>query len=864
MNADHFAIVIGLASYPRLGDPPPADLRGPENDADAVFAWLSDANGGALPKDNIRVIRSRDQQSPPNPAPTREDLEETFLWLDGVAAANQTAGKGRKVGTRLYFYVSGHGFSPGFRAGCLLAGNAAERQFSANIFPSAWVDWLRDAEYFSEYILWMDCCMDRQVLTPPAPPPLAPIGGGGGGKTFIAFAAPRPLKAAEKEIPPGSNQWHGVFTWNLLEGLRGAAANQFGLVTAVSLADWLRQSQLGWLDSTDRSNPSVAKEPSIVEKDDSIAFAKGIAPRAFDITLNVSNSTTPTDIRLWSGSPPNAGSPIRIAPGGTLVQLTPGLYLAEGVGLRHGFAVTRSMTIELTEQGDPIRPSNGKFTLQVDPGDPSADITVTQSRFNVVMGGKAQLVCPPLDFGLYQFRVVIGRQIVEKVILLDRDWPPPGVAPGAMVPPLPQITSAAPLPGTRATHEYQQEAARQATVSTSTNEVRVDSGAELMVMSRLNGQAPTGRMPWQGVAILNDQGEVAVNLETQGRHDVQGDPTAVFAVSLPPGAYKLQYPVASGTLFAQSVLLPPGDWRAEAYILYDARDQGARPSVSLLMRKLGADWGTADDVQLQKALVALADERPIQDSLLSDLLAGKSFNPLAAVVSAHLLLLSAESPAGEATVDLRQLDKLIILLRNNIGSDHPDVEALSLRCHDPELHTSKPIRAPPIFERSWELLLKASETRPELIPSDLWKQVHVRVAAPPYLVWCPDATVQAAYTDELAKTLFHQRPSPAVAASAPPSAAERIAHAVEAGIGDIASHALRDIGGAAIATKFDEWLGTPQHAPAPSGVSDQEVARRARDLHVPPAALEVLRQEFGMRSASAQAEPERGVISSEM
>jgi Caspase domain len=869
VNTDHFAIVIGLASYPNLGDPPPANLQSPENDADAVVAWLLDAKGGALPESNIWKIRSRDQDSPPKALPTRDKLEEAFLWLDKVAAANQSAGKGRKVGTRLYFYVSGHGFSPGFRAGCLLAGNAAERQFSANIFPSAWLDWLRDADYFSEYILWMDCCMDRQVLTPPTPPPLTPIGGGGAGRTFIAFAAPRPLKAAEKEIPPDGKQWHGVFTWNLLEGLRGAAANQFGLVTAASLADWIRQAQLGWLDSADRSNASVAKEPSIVEKDDSIVFAKGVAPLTFDITLGISDATTPTDIRLWSGSPPNPGPPITIAPGGTQIQLTPGLYLAEGAGLRQGFAVTRSMTIDLAERGEPVKQPGGKFTLQIDPADASADITVIQGRFNVLMGGKAQLVCPLLDFGLYQFRITIGRQIVEKIILLDRDWPPSGAAPGAVapasdvLPPLPQITSAAPLPGTRATHEYQQEAARS-----STNDVQAGAGAELMVMARWfssGGQAPPGRMPWQDVVVLDASGKVVADLDTQGRHDPNGDPTGVCTLSLGPGAYELRYPVGSDTRFVQSLILPPGNWRAEAYVLYDARDRGSRASVSLLMRKQGASWGTDDDLQLQKALVALADERPIQNLLLSDLLAGKSFNPLAAIVSAHLLVLSAESPADGAKVDLDQLNKLITMLRDNVGSDHPDVEALSQRCPNPELRASKPVRVPPIFERSWELLLDASQDRPELIPSALWKKIHVRAGAPPYLVWCPDSEVQAAYIEELTKSVFHERLSPASATS-PPSSAAKVTHAIQSGLEGLASRAVRGLGriGMKIDARVPDRSGIPlpQQAPAPSsGVSDQEIVRRTRVLHLPPAALEVLRQQFRAATTAAQVEPERGAVS---
>ncbi|MDR6305798.1 hypothetical protein GGQ85_003523 [Nitrobacter vulgaris] len=867
MKTDHFAIVIGLSSYPNLGDPPPDNLQGPENDADAIAAWLTDLKGGGVPSGNIRIIRSRDLQSPPKAEPTRDQLETAFLWLDKLAADNQSAGKGRKVGARLYFYVSGHGFSPRFRDGCLLAGNVAERQFSANVCPSAWLDWLRDADYFGEYVLWMDCCMDRQVLTPPTAPPLTFMGGGGAGKTFIVFAASRPLKAAEKEIPPGSGQWHGVFTWNLLQGLQGAAVNQFGLVTARSLADWLRQAQLGWLDAVDRSGASVAKEPAIIEKDESIVFASGVAPLKFDVTLRVSGATSPTEIRLWSGSPPIPSSSIMIAHGGSTIQLAPGLYLAEGAGLRHGFAVTRSMTLDLEESGEPVKQAAGKFTLSVDPSDASADITLLRDRFDVLMGGKAQLVCPMLDFGLYECRITIGRQIVEKVILLDRDWPPSASAPSLEatageapaaddLPRLPQITSAAPLPGTRATHEYHQAAAKSPNY-----DIEVGEGAELMIMARWfssGAEALPRRMPWEGVLVLDASSAVVADLTEQGRNYSVNDPVGACAISLAPGAYELRYPypLGSDTRFAQSLMLPPGGWRLEAYVLYDARDAGARPAVSLLMRKTGASWGTDDDLQLQKALVTLADERSVQNPLLSDLLPGKSLNPLAGIVDAHLLLMS-ENKGGTG---LSQLNEIVAKLRAMVGTEHPDVEALSLRCPNPSLHTRAPIGAPPMFERSWELLLDASQDHPELISPTLWKKVHVRAAVPPYLVWCPDEAVQAAYLRELEKTVFNERASPALA-SPTSSSLEKTSRTNRSSFESLAGGANK--GPRTRAARRPERANIPfpefpQQAPAPvpaaGSVSEQEIARRARAFRLPPAAVEVLRQELAARAPLLESE----------
>src|SRR3978361_1306446 len=58
VNADHYAIVVGVSHYPALGEPPDksADLKGPENDVDAICAWLKSAGG--VPEANIKVVKS--------------------------------------------------------------------------------------------------------------------------------------------------------------------------------------------------------------------------------------------------------------------------------------------------------------------------------------------------------------------------------------------------------------------------------------------------------------------------------------------------------------------------------------------------------------------------------------------------------------------------------------------------------------------------------------------------------------------------------------------------------------------------------------------------------------------------------------
>src|SRR5262249_16895668 len=67
-----------------------------------------------------------------------------------------------------------------------------------------------------------------------------------------------------------------------------------------------------------------------------------------------------------------------------------------------------------------------------------------------------------LPFGLYTVKLKIGRQIVERVILLDASGSLPILQSDQVPQPralsLPEITSAAPLPQTATTHEYQRQA----------------------------------------------------------------------------------------------------------------------------------------------------------------------------------------------------------------------------------------------------------------------------------------------------------------------------------------------------------------------------------------------------------------------
>ena len=765
MHPDHYAIVIGLSSYPHLGDPP-RHLKGPENDAKSVEAWLTDPQGGGLLKNHVKLICSAlpvEGSVPPVEGPTRGELEEAFLWLDKLAEKAEQEGRGRTVGTRLYLYAAGHGFSPKVRQGCLLAGNAADRQFTANISPSGWVEWWQDAEYFREFVLWLDCCMDPKLLAQPTPPPLDPIGGDTApGPTFIAFAAARPLKAVEKSIPEDRKAFHGVFTWNLLQGLRGAAANSFGIVTGASLANWLRQAQLGWLENVDRTNPDIAKEPAIYA-DDELVFARGLDPMEFKIRMVFPTEAVGKKVRLWSGTPPAPGPALSIIQPKLTVDLKPGLYLVEvpGTALRQGFVVTRNADVVVTETGSRPQQASGFFHLSVEPGDSTAEIRLFGDGFHTIDVGRGSLSAR-LPFGLYGMRIRIGRQVTEKLVLLDSDWPKSvdqlssGFVSAQMLPVLPEITSAAPLPGTAATHEYQRDAAQR---SVGRVDVQAGTGAELMVMTRMfsgNAAGVVDVKPWEGVAVLGKGGKIVADLTSVGEHRDGPDPVAVCTVALTPGTYVLRQSNTGGAPIEQSLVLPPGGWRLEVYLLH--RPGFSLPAtqarVALLMRRIGAPWGTANDLQIEKARVALADERPILNDELSDLLLRKFENPLAGIIGGHLLLIEREQ-SGRGRLEL--LNEVVTTLRKLVGQEHPDVEALSLACPDTKLQAKVPVRAAPLFERSWRMLIEASRKNRRLVPIALWHKVQMEWERPPFLCWLVDPLAQEALLKEFAKTIFEPR-----------------------------------------------------------------------------------------------------------
>jgi hypothetical protein len=753
-NADHYAVVVGVSRYPTLGELPdtPADLKGPENDADAVCAWLKSAGG--LPDSNVKLVKSS-IFAPFNPAtagkPTTVEIEECFLWLEQLARTNQANKKGLKVGRRLYVYVSGHGFSPKRNQGCLFAANARPR-YGVTSNVSRWLEWFQDANYFDEFVLWMDCCMNRMSLLPPGDVPFPPISNPDpAGPAFIAFAAQRPLKAAESSIREDEDRVHGIFTWILLDGLQGAAVDEYGMVTSRSLADWLRNALRPRMSLADVNDPDVAKEPEILKEDPGIVFARGLAPKSYKTVLSFPPTATGQQARLWSGRPPRINQSFTIQPNVEL-SLASGLYVldAPSVGLRQGLEVTGTGVAAVSSTGAPVNGKTGEiFSLEVSPAEAAMELFVLDERFGLIYrnSGSLQLRLP---FGIYKVKARLSRSIKEEVFLLDQDRPTLEAI--ANVP----VMTAAPLPNTAASHEYHQVAA---TRGLATVDVRKGTGAAITVMARIwssEGQQPTGLQPWLGVKVVNENGRVIADLERDGRRDGQGDPSAVCSLSVTPGTYYLRHVLQNGQE-AEQALIVPTNWSLRAFLLRivepGGRSLSPYPRLSLMMHPLGNIF-SLDDPQrktMEAARVALADERAILNRDLEALLLRKFKDPLAGIIGGHLLLIEHER---DPTRDISLLDLVVNNLRSLVGSEHPDVECLSLRCPDESLRRTKALRTPPLYQRSWMLLIEACQRNPSLVPKKLWDRVQAQSTLPPYLIWAPDADTKASSREAVVDALI--------------------------------------------------------------------------------------------------------------
>ena len=784
-----FAVVVGVARYPELSAQGVAvDLDGPNNDALAVRDWLVDPDGGRLEPANVRMVRSADFEplDPLDPQPARARIERELKWIEQQTEA--------AAGNRLYLYFSGHGFSPVLEEGALFTAEATQTS-PEYVYAHAWMRWFRKAQRFRETVLWMDSCMNYEQSIPVNEVLMRPkIGTGVPGPAFIALAA-QTKSALEHSMPDG--QVHGVFTWTLLQGLRGGAADERGRITAESLRNFLYTVMPEFLPASARHSSSVDLQP-FVRADEGMVFRRLPARPKYPVRLVFPASSVGTELRIWTGRPLAQVTSAVLSSAEWTGDLLRGVYVAEvpAKGLRHGFQISGAGPAEevVTGTGSAVIVPDGSelFTLSVVASNPAAAISVMDYQFIRIFSETGELHEREMP-GVYKIRVGFGRDITmisDDVLLLDRDTVLSGPDPGRM------LASPAPVPGAASTHEFhvapfEKAADRRGVISgPSAGRSMISLLARYWTepgdpATAAVGSAPPPPHPLQGMQLVDVAGQPVADFSQENRvlGNAEIDRAAAWEQEVSPGAYFLRQALAGGRQYEAAVIASP-DWVTQVAIQRatptdapggGAADRMAVSDVAVFMRRAGVRRTPDQDATVEGARMALTQGRNLfadgRGAQLAELLLAEFADPIAGIIGGHLLL-QAMDEAQADPVRTEQFESAVINLRSLVGPDHPDVEALSLRCSNVSLRTTRPFMAPPMFRHSWQLITAASYQRPELVPAELWRRVHASLALGAFFVWATDEPTRTAHADQLSRWISQYADSGAVSAAAAEGARE--------------------------------------------------------------------------------------------
>jgi hypothetical protein len=268
--------------------------------------------------------------------PTAQRVQDAFQRLVDISEDNLAAGKGMRIGQRLYLYMAGHGFAPSERITALLTANATPRAPGYHIPGQPWADHFIVSGMFDEVILFMDCCQTLFSQASPNLPPFVRLRDNDAsvqGKYFYGYGAKWSQDSSERVMEDG--KVHGVFTTALIAGLKGAAAEpETGRITANSLTGYLYGNMKNFLAPEDREDPDVPKEPHIdYEPDlgDSFVIAQVAAPRVphFPVRLHIPQESAGQAVQILKDGRLPAVARVEAAPQVWQVDLKRGFYLAQ-------------------------------------------------------------------------------------------------------------------------------------------------------------------------------------------------------------------------------------------------------------------------------------------------------------------------------------------------------------------------------------------------------------------------------------------------------------------------------------------------------------------------------------------------------
>lgn len=595
-HSDHFALLLAINHYPGL-----TDLDGPENDAKLFQEWLVSADGGDLPKSNVRLITSSDFQRANNPydaSPTRREFVRALdEWL------REDGGWRDKVGTRLYLFFAGHGFTAGSSiSDPALFTAAAQNSDPDHIAGYRYAAKIVNAGFFDEVILVMDCCQDvlksSSVLEPTWSPP--DRGLSASVKFLQAYGAPRGRKAFEDALD-GDGTKRGLFSSVWIEALKSAMPDAEGWVTGQAIKNQALQIWASRFKLRTHYDPPIRLPDGEDIRFYQRTAAAPLPKVAVDVTVLVDQGAEALEsiepmprrvpgrrgIDLESVAAPAGRREFRLRESGQRrLEMPPGLYSLKGderdevvevlprIG-REPLPKTTPCKITIGKSAGP-RPHNAPTGIQLETSDPGLPIIVTDKDFQKVGSGVGTLALE-LAPGLYKAVVTAPGAISESWLRVGHH------STVYTLPPV-QFASAAPLEGTTTCHEYQHYPAIASVLFAAE---RFADGGEVFIFARISSETLAwnpAAPPWSSLRLIGLDLHWDLPLEMAGRTD-RGARYATRKIEIPAGTYLLTLTETSGTAtYEQGLVIPvvPG-WRTEVYLdCIAAEAAGSAPETAVL------------------------------------------------------------------------------------------------------------------------------------------------------------------------------------------------------------------------------------------------------------------------------------------
>jgi hypothetical protein len=279
---DH-AVLVGITNYPGI-----QDLKGAVNDVLNFEKWLLNPAEGNVDKKKILKFITDLSQPPltkdkidiatPSEGEVVKKLmrivmegkmvmsdeysDDDLLTKEIYFYRDENTGI-RYLGRRLYFFLSGHGFSEATSpndASLLMADGDYNDFISNHINGVKYVEWFQAAAYFKEIVLMMDCCRTTKSginSLMPFGPNKAPTGR----PANCFYALSTSYEKISREILV-DGQWQGAFTTLLLEALRSAKPDTDNNVKWEELKSYIWNNRTKYLPAGYSQEPQIRESNS--------------------------------------------------------------------------------------------------------------------------------------------------------------------------------------------------------------------------------------------------------------------------------------------------------------------------------------------------------------------------------------------------------------------------------------------------------------------------------------------------------------------------------------------------------------------------------------------------------------------------